>query len=216
MGGVDVRDVLQRLASGTLAIARSSNLVARWQEIEAELARLNALPDLQGLVDDLFPAGIETVELLREIALGALASVTSAGDLAVLVRSNIAQPEVPTESADARVMSFHKSKGLTADVVVLAGLVEGLMPFAARAGQTAAEREADLEEYRRLFYVGLTRTRDVLALSTYSWLPAATARRLGVAHRLRGGGYVMTASRFLAELGHELPDAVDGALWRYP
>lgn len=167
------------------------------------------------MIDDLFPADVESVELLREIALGVLPSATTIAELAAGVRASVAQPEVPIESEDARVMSFHKSKGLTADVVVLAGLVEGLMPFSPRARETAAEREAALEEYRRLFYVGLTRTRDVLVLSTYSWLPAAAAQRLGVARRRRGGGYLMMPSRFLAELGNELPDALAGTGWRY-
>ena len=183
--------------------------------VEAEITRLSALPHLGALVDDLFPAGVEAVELLREIALQVLPTATTPAELAVAIRTSVAQPEVPIESDDARVMSFHKSKGLTADVVVLAGLVEGLMPFSRRARETPADRDAALEEYRRLFYVGLTRTREVLVLSTYSWLPAATARRLGVARRPRGGGYLMTPSRFLAELGRELPLAVAGADWRY-
>lgn len=213
--GVDVRDVLRRLAAGSLALPRTGDLVDRWRTLEAELARLTTLTALPTLIDDLFPAGVEALELLREIALQASPTGGSAAELASFIRGNIAQPEVPIESVDARVMSFHKSKGLTADVVVLAGLVEGLMPFSARAGQTVAEREADLEEYRRLFYVGLTRTRDVLVLSSYSWLPAATAQRLGVAHRRRGAGYVMTPSRFLSELGVELANAEAGTSWDY-
>jgi superfamily I DNA/RNA helicase len=112
-------------------------------------------------------------------------------------------------------MSFHKSKGLTAQVVVLAGLVEGLMPFAARAGQSPKEQQAAIDEQRRLLYVGLTRTTETLVLSSYVRLPAATAQRLGVARRWIGDGYATQASRYLHELGGTAPTAVDGNRWRY-
>jgi ATP-dependent exoDNAse (exonuclease V) beta subunit len=68
-------------------------------------------------------------------------------------------------------MSFHKSKSLTARVVVLAGLVDGLMPRVDE-DEPAAQQQLRLEEQRRLFFVGMTRTTDVLVFSSYSELPA--------------------------------------------
>ena len=58
------------------------------------------------------------------------------------------------------LMTLHASKGLEYPVVFVSGLEEGLFPLA-----SAAEDRRDLEEERRLFYVGVTRARDHLFLS---------------------------------------------------
>src|SRR5262249_30984434 len=63
---------------------------------------------------------------------------------------------------DARVwlMTLHSAKGLEFPVVVLAGLEEGLFPHS-----RSNEDEDDLEEERRLCYVGMTRARSKLLLT---------------------------------------------------
>lgn len=58
------------------------------------------------------------------------------------------------------LMTLHASKGLEFAVVFLTGLEEGLFPLA-----LAAQDRKDLEEERRLFYVGVTRAQDRLFLS---------------------------------------------------
>jgi DNA helicase II / ATP-dependent DNA helicase PcrA len=55
--------------------------------------------------------------------------------------------------------SFHAAKGLEWDAVFLAGLVEGTMPI------IYAETPDQVEEERRLLYVGVTRARERLFLS---------------------------------------------------
>jgi len=212
---VSVVHVLDELARRALTLPYCAEITVRWTLLQERLTSLRSLPDRASLVEDLFPEGVEATEILRTLALGGLASSSSVGELVSHVRTAISQPEVPIESAESRVMSFHKSKGLTARIVVLAGLVEGLMPFAARTRDTHEERQATLEESRRLFYVGLTRVRESLVLSTYAQLPASTAQRLGVARNWVGGGYGTTASRFLSELGTELPRPVSGPAWTY-
>lgn len=205
------------MASGTLSIPYAGQLLERWRLLKTRLRELAAISDLASLVDDLFPDGVEPVEDLRQIALGLLPETADVVSLATELGASISQPQVPIESTEARVMSFHKSKGLTAQVVVLAGLVDGLIPLNARTGQSAADQMAAFEEQRRLFYVGLTRTTEVLVLSSYVQLPMAVAMRAGARRGrfLRGGGVRVFASQFLGELGPSMPTPIAGAGWRY-
>ena len=58
------------------------------------------------------------------------------------------------------LMSLHASKGLEFPVVFIVGCEEGLLPYE-RKGEAV-----DVEEERRLFYVGLTRVSESLSLPT--------------------------------------------------
>ena len=92
-------------------------------------------------------------------------------------------------SGEARVllMTLHSAKGLEFPVVVMAGMEEGLFPHS-----RAAEDEAELEEERRLCYVGITRARSRLVLT-------------GAARRRVFGDYQGTQpSRFLEEIPPDL------------
>ena len=94
-------------------------------------------------------------------------------------------------SRDARVwmMTLHSAKGLEFPVVILAGLEEGLFPHS-RSSEDAEE----LEEERRLCYVGMTRARSRLVLT-------GAARR-----RIFGEYQASKPSRFIEEMPAELLD----------
>ena len=64
----------------------------------------------------------------------------------------------PTESVS--LMTLHSAKGLEFPFVILVGLEEGLFPH-----QMSFENPAQLEEERRLCYVGMTRAREKLLLT---------------------------------------------------
>jgi len=91
------------------------------------------------------------------------------------------------ESDAVTFMTLHNAKGLEFPVVFIAGLEEGLFPLG-----RAYEEPAQLEEERRLFYVGITRARDKLNLS---W---ARERR-------RAGDFTFgTLSSFVKDVPEEL------------
>lgn len=64
------------------------------------------------------------------------------------------------ESGAVRLMTLHGAKGLEFPAVILAGVKQGVLPLESSA------RPADVEEERRLFYVGMTRAREELILTT--------------------------------------------------
>ena len=65
-----------------------------------------------------------------------------------------------SEPDQVTLMTLHAAKGLEFPVVFITGLEEGLFPL-----QQATQEKADLEEERRLFYVGATRAEERLYLS---------------------------------------------------
>jgi len=70
------------------------------------------------------------------------------------------QDEAEEEGDKVTLMTLHAAKGTEYPVVFVAGLEEGLFPL-----EQATQEKADLEEERRLFYVGATRAEKRLYLS---------------------------------------------------
>ena len=85
-------------------------------------------------------------------------------------------------------MTVHKAKGLEFPVVYLPGLVAGRFPAIGRreplalplelVHETLPEGDYQLQEERRLFYVGMTRARDELVLSHAADYGGQRARRV--------------------------------------
>jgi DNA helicase-2/ATP-dependent DNA helicase PcrA len=97
-------------------------------------------------------------------------------------------------NARVALMTLHSAKGLEFDVTFLAGLEEGLFPHA-----QSMNRNEDLEEERRLCYVGITRARHKLFLT---WTPFR--RSFGTE-----SGMASLPSRFLKEMPSKLIEGLD-------
>ncbi len=93
------------------------------------------------------------------------------------------------------LITLHAAKGLEFPVVFMVGMEEGLLPH-----QRALEDERELEEERRLTYVGMTRAKDRLYL--------VYARHRSV----WGAGAATEPSRFLTEVPEELISADRGGM----
>jgi len=98
-------------------------------------------------------------------------------------------PEEPEAGMQVTLSSLHSAKGLEFSVVFLIGCVEGVLPHARTTDPKITDASvADLEEERRLFYVGVTRARDLLYLTRHKERVA------------RGRLVKITPSRFLQGL----------------
>jgi len=114
--------------------------------------------------------------------------------------SLLSEADEESGSAEARVwlMTLHAAKGLEFPVVIMAGLEEGIFPH----GRSSNDDD-ELEEERRLCYVGMTRAQERLVLTS------AARRRVF-------GEYQATApSRFLDEVPAELVERLEPA-WAVP
>lgn len=130
------------------------------------------------------PDGVERMQNIEVLASNASAYDTLEDfleDAALLSSADEA-----TDDNTVSLMTLHAAKGLEFPVVFMVGLEEGVFP-----GNRSIDQEDELEEERRLAYVGMTRAMQELFLtfagSRYSF----------------GGRNYNSPSRFLLEIGYE-------------
>ena len=114
---------------------------------------------LDWLVSDGSDEGREREENVKELV-GHAGSFEDAEDFLEHV-SLISDADEMTDECHVTLMTLHASKGLEFDSVVIVGMDEGLCPHI-----MSADNPDDLEEERRLAYVGMTRARNRLMLIT--------------------------------------------------
>ncbi len=85
-------------------------------------------------------------------------------DLAALLQSGDEVVDDDEETLQVQLMSLHRAKGLEFNSVVVCGVEEGLLPHQ----RSLRDGDEGLAEERRLLYVGVTRARDDLLLTSAS------------------------------------------------
>ena len=214
-GGISSRELLDRIVVGSSPMpAYTTDIVQRYRDL---LAAITPMIGASGtpLIDMLWPPADIDCANVRGIALAIAASMQSPAEILDELVTTITQPELPGNGEDIiRVMSLHKSKGLTAKCVVVVGCVAGALPTV-RSGLSSIAQQQAIEEQRRLLYVAITRTKQILVLSSAATAQYADAMQMGltVAHHI-GTNAVLQASPFFSEMVAQAPAAVSGDQWR--
>src|SRR6266852_5813999 len=150
------------------------------------------------LEDEDTPEAYSRIENLRELVNAAMDSRDRGETLDQFLdhAALVSDADQYDERAQITLMTLHAAKGLEFPLVVLAGMEEGLFPHS----RTLIEPD-QIEEERRLCYVGMTRAMDTLVLSR-----AVYRRRYGT-----DMPEASVPSRFLDEVPPQLVEEMGGA-----
>jgi DNA helicase-2/ATP-dependent DNA helicase PcrA len=153
---------------------------------------------IKQLEDEDTPEAYSRIENLRELVNAAMDSKDRGETLDEFLdhAALVSDADQYDERAQITLMTLHAAKGLEFPLVVLAGLEEGLFPHS----RTMVQPD-DIEEERRLCYVGMTRAMDTLLLSR-----AVYRRRYGT-----DLPEASVPSRFLEEVPLQLVEEIGGA-----
>ncbi|MEW2591753.1 ATP-dependent DNA helicase UvrD2 [Micromonospora aurantiaca] len=174
----EVRQAMIALRAATRSADAGTPLPAAVVEALTAVGWAPDSPPPGGAARERWEALAALVQLAEEYAAQAEEEPGLTGFTEELAR-RAAQQHVPTVEG-VTLASLHSAKGLEWDAVFLVGLAEGTLPT------TYAKTMEQVEEERRLLYVGITRAREWL------WLSYATARS--------PGGRARRPSRFLPQL----------------
>lgn len=201
--GMDIISALVNVEQTTSLMARARTafmtLGANLRNIQAKIEAgvspsevIELLIDKTGYRDYILDGTPQAEE--RESNLGALISdAKSFASVPDFLEEVALMSSMDTSSNEQKVtlMTIHAAKGLEFPVVFMVGMEEGMFPHS----RVYEAGPAELEEERRLCYVGMTRAREELHLSY-------AQSRLQFGQRSYN-----PASRFLADMGHELMTA---------
>jgi DNA helicase II / ATP-dependent DNA helicase PcrA len=152
--------------AGSAAVATTNGPRGRPPAGPAEL--LQAVLDRTNYIEELRAQGGSPLEIEGRVEnveelLGAATEVATLADFLTDVSLVSDTDEVDQDDSNVTLMTLHTAKGLEYPVVFLTGLEEGVFPHLRSLGEPE-----ELEEERRLCYVGVTRAKERLYLS-YAW-----------------------------------------------
>ena len=154
--------------------------------VRETLAEILSKTDFLAYLDGLPDAGARRENAGELLSAGAAFDTAhGAGALVQFLESValLSEADEAREPGGVSLMTLHTSKGLEYAVAFIAGMEEGLFPHS-----RSQDTEAELEEERRLLYVGMTRARKLLYLTN-----ARSREIYGLRQEAR-------PSRFLAEI----------------
>ena len=160
------------------ALRRSPRPAGRGIGLGVEVRR--RLGDTLGWAEDAAPEGQEAQE--RQAALDQVVRIVDevivrdpdGGLDDVLVELDArAAHERESSAGGVNLVTYHRAKGLEWDAVCLPGLDEGTLPI-----RQAKDDPAAIDEERRLFYVGITRARRFLAITSAGKRPSRFLRAI--------------------------------------
>ncbi|HVZ12772.1 MAG TPA: UvrD-helicase domain-containing protein [Patescibacteria group bacterium] len=156
-------------------------------ELLDEIVNKTSYTDLYDQKDPEDKARIENIKELRSVAVE-FTNLNQFLENVALVEQEYMPDKKSVESRDAiTLMTMHAAKGLEFNIVFIVGMEEGLFPHSQSMLDTG-----ELEEERRLMYVGVTRAREKLFLTF-------AKRRL-----FFGQSVSNSISRFIYELPQEV------------
>ncbi len=139
--------------------------------------------------------GLDRIENLQELMVAARDFVSSEESMLAAFVTHAALEAGEGQSQDGedcvQLMTLHSAKGLEFKFVYLVGLEDGLFPH-----NRSLNNLSQLEEERRLCYVGITRARQRLTLS------------YAESRRLHGSEHSTILSRFVREIPSDLIQSV--------
>ena len=212
--GIHIFDFLNSISEGAVPIPPySDELIERFRFLKQKLLLCTG-KTIPELIDILWPPGDTDCEEIRGLAIAASLSASTTEQLLNEMMVYIIQPELIGDDENViRIMSLHKSKGLTAKCVIISGCVAGALPMI-KEGISGPERQKKMEEFRRLFYVALTRTKETLVISSSSSCAFNEALQMGLTHRPAGLLAILQASPYISELGDHGIEIISGRQWR--
>jgi len=170
------QEFLQQVLAATTYLGKYKS------EVEEDLTRLENLEELVAVA-----AQFETVSQFLE-------------NVALVQDKQFVDGDVQGQDNSVSLMSLHAAKGLEFSVVFMVGLEEELLPHS-----RSIFNPEELEEERRLCYVGMTRAKERLFLSC-----ARSRYQYGMRH-------TRLPSRFLADIDQSLLEKIDdGRTGDYP
>jgi DNA helicase-2/ATP-dependent DNA helicase PcrA len=207
--GINLFEALGRIetqSSVALRIAKQAGSLYSWiRDLAARAGTLSVRAILEEIIAassfEAYLAGLEDADARRQNVAELLAAANAfdaeaqsagLGDFLERVALVNDSDQIATVGGRVALMTLHTSKGLEYPAVFITGMEEGLFPHA-----RSQDDDREIEEERRLCYVGMTRARRLLYLTN------------ALSRELYGNRQDGSPSRFLREIDRALINRIE-------